>query len=96
MRVPTSLKIGAHIFTIRTADLEKQCGLTDSVKQTITIDSQVTGTMLVATLIHEVFHVMNSELDHALLDSLAQQLTQVLLDNDLLKLAEEAPLTTSV
>jgi hypothetical protein len=96
MKIPERLKIGAHTFTVLIRDLgEKQCGQTDLVKQTISIDSELTGTMLVTTLIHEIFHVMNTELEHVLLDSLAQQLTQVLLDNDLLKLPEEPPVLTN-
>jgi hypothetical protein len=36
-------------------------------------------------LIHEAMHFMNSSLNHALLDSLAEQIYQVLADNKLLR-----------
>lgn len=86
MKIPNSLKIGAHTFAVVHRDVGgDRCGLTDYVKQTISLDSQLTGTVELAVLIHEVLHVCNSELDHALLDSIAQQITQVLVDNDMLK-----------
>jgi hypothetical protein len=36
------------------------------------------------TFLHEVFHAMNSTMNHEFLDSLAEQLYQVLIDNKLL------------
>lgn len=89
MIIPSQLKIGAHIFAVIRKDIPK-CGETDYCKQTIVLDEQLYGTMLDVTLIHEILHVCNSELDHTLLDSLAQQIYAVLHDNGMLK---EPPLT---
>jgi hypothetical protein len=88
MKIPKKLKIGAHTYTVR--ELEgwqdgEAVGIEDPNKNQITLDSQLSNTRKEAKLFHEIFHVMNYGLDHALLDSLAEQLYQVLSDNKLLK-----------
>jgi hypothetical protein len=55
------------------------------VKHTITLDDELTGSQLNVTLLHEIFHAINNELDHTILDSLGEQLYQVLSDNHLLR-----------
>lgn len=84
MRIPSTLKIGAHNYVVIRAPLLDKRGLHDPCARTITLDTDIDGTTLGATLIHEILHAINSELDHALLDSLAEQLFQVLHDNSLL------------
>lgn len=84
MIIPSQLKIGGHIFTIERREMDGKCGETDYNKYTITIDAALKGIGEGATLIHEIFHVINGEFDHTLLESLAQQLFQVLSDNGML------------
>lgn len=89
MRWPTSLKIGAHEYKLlflecwdgqNSADL----GETDYEKQEIRIRAGMAETTEFSTVIHEVLHVINSQLDHVLLESLAEQISQVLLENGLI------------
>lgn len=91
MKIPTKLKIGGHIYKV---ELHKEgdvcedaanCGTTNRVKGVIGINASNIRTEQEQTLFHEVFHVMNASIDHALLDSLSQQIYQVLRDNKLLK-----------
>lgn len=90
MKIPNQVKIGAHIYKIKivneNSDLElENNGRVDKVKGLITLDGTLMPTELSGTFLHEILHVINNELDHALLDSLSQQLLQVLEDNKLLK-----------
>jgi len=80
MTIPKKLRIGAHTFKIQIKDIEA-CGYTDRNKIIIAISDQLTQSQKESTLIHEIFHVLNNELDHALLDSLSEQLYQVIKEN---------------
>lgn len=62
----------------------------DHSPQEIRINRDLSDTQKMASLIHEVMGVCNAtmhgnDLMHALLEAQAQQLTQVLIDNDMLK-----------
>lgn len=88
MTIPSKLKIGAHTYTVIQAPCwegqgDSDLGQTDYEKQTIHLKSGVAETTLLSTFIHEIFHVMNPQLDHVILESLSEQFTQVLLDNHL-------------
>lgn len=91
MKIPKKLKIGAHIYKIEihkegaVCEDKADCGVTNRVKGVIGLNESLPTTHIEATLFHELFHTLNSEIDHALLDSLAEQLYQVLSDNKLLK-----------
>lgn len=79
------LKIGGHTYRIVLAEIEgNNCGEADKGAQTITLDSKLGTSVLEATLLHEIMHCLNSELEHCLLDSLSEQLYQVLTANSLL------------
>lgn len=88
--MPSRLKIGAHEFRVVYAshwakkDAEDM-GYYDPAEGIIYIRDDIPETQQWGTLIHEVFHALNETLDHELLESLAQQWTQVLIDNRLLK-----------
>ena len=84
MTIPKKLKIGAHTFKVRVVPLDK-CGELDRERMTISLDDRLHESQRGATLFHEIFHGINNELDHTILDSLAEQLYQVFSDNDLLK-----------
>lgn len=88
-RKPETLKIGGHTVKVVFAETWKGCedkmGEWDDVENTIYIRSNLSPTMQFTTLIHEMLHVCNSTIDHTLLDSLAEQVGQFLLDNDLSK-----------
>jgi len=84
------LKIGAHKYKLRFTDIRAQldsndCGDVDKEKGFVNMDETLMKSEQVASIIHEVFHIVNSELNHELLESLSQQWTAFLMDNKLLK-----------
>lgn len=86
--MPTSLKIGGHIYQVRVVSAwegkdDGDFGMTDPETQTIYIYSKLAKTEQEATLIHEIFHVINHGLTESLLDSLSEQMYQVLKDNEI-------------
>lgn len=91
MRIPTKLKIGGHQFKVLITDTRPGLmGEMDTSKNTIKIDKTLPQTQKEVTLMHEIFHAINTELDnsangHALLESLSQQLYQVFVDNKMFK-----------
>lgn len=100
MRIPNTIKVGAHTYTITRAPLDGKVGETNSCDCTITLNDDLKDSVLGATFIHEIIHACNSTLGdtamgHALIDSLSEQLYQVLSDNHLLA-DEILPLTNTV
>lgn len=88
MNYPDYLKIGAHDYHLVLAPYwegsdDGDLGQTFYEKQQIYLKSGMPHSLTFATLIHEVLHVINPQLDHVLLESLAEQISQVLLDNGL-------------
>ena len=91
MKIPKKLKIGGHIFKIV---LEKEskaktsrghnCGHSDRTTGIISINADLIQSEQELTLIHEIFHLINGELNETLLDSLSEQVYQVFKDNQLL------------
>lgn len=84
------LKIGGHLWQVVYEKLpEDELGSTDWNSKTISISNELPDDMRMSALIHEIFHACNStlgstEMGHALLDSLAEQLYQVLSENKML------------
>lgn len=88
MKIPKQLKIGAHTYKVEVTDSGLDLGdygELDIETNTIKISSKLPQTNKESTLIHEIMHAINTTLDHELLDSLAEQVYQVLKDNKLLK-----------
>lgn len=89
MTIPETIKVGALTYKIEITPLEDDCGDFDSLTSTIRINSAMPQDAQEATLIHELFHAMNSEFAdgpmHAFMDSLALQWYAVLKENDLLR-----------
>lgn len=85
MQLPTHLKIGAHDYRLVVANSWEGCdgelGETDYEQEVIYIKSGLSDTATFQVLFHEIFHVVNSKIDHVLLESLSEQFAQVLLDN---------------
>lgn len=88
MNLPDSVKIGAHDINIvvapHWANDEGSYGEFFKEQQTIFLKEGLPESLLFATLLHEAMHVMNSTLDHVVLDSLAEQISQFLWENGLL------------
>lgn len=84
MVIPSSLKVGGHIVKVREMRMDS-CGEFDRQTNTIVLADHLSQSQRESTFFHELFHVLNNELDHALLDSLAEQLYQVFSDNNLLR-----------
>lgn len=93
-KIPNKLKIGGHMFKVvqvKSKSNQDEMGSCDTSKNIITIDSGMVHDQKEATLIHEIFHAMNTTFDgtnnfsHALLDSLAEQIYQVMKDNKLFR-----------
>lgn len=92
MKIPNKLKIGGHIFKIVESDLKNICGETDLTKLTISLDKKLPNSIKSSTLFHEILcHGINStftgdaHLAHSYMDSVSEQIYQVLSDNNLLK-----------
>lgn len=94
MRIlPSRIKVGGHVFRVFIGDLEepdKHFAETDRLTNTITLAFELSRSQQWSSLIHEVLHIMNAQLDenptaHMLLDSLSEQFFQVLADNGMLK-----------
>jgi len=88
--LPKKLKIGAHTYEIVEEKANglgvDSCGKHNMEDSTITVDGDLSDTHKVQTLFHEIFHALNGELTEQEVDWLSQGITQVLLDNNLLKL----------
>lgn len=89
MNLPSKLKIGGHKYRIIVAQTwgtfePGDCGETDYNNGIIYINSDLQQTEQEAALLHEIFHVLNKTINHEFLDSLSEQLYQVLKDNKLL------------
>lgn len=87
--LPKKLKIGGHIVKVRLVPLEDKCGEWDSYRNEININDAHPASQKSAALLHEIFHACNptfgsEQLSHSLLDSLSEQLYQVLSDNNLI------------
>ena len=89
MIFPKKLKIGPHDIKIVFAKDnnlgEGDCGKSDKTKGEIIISHELIETEKIATLFHEIFHYLNGELSETVVEPLSQQLTQVLLDNKMLR-----------
>lgn len=92
MKIPKTLKIGGHIFTVREKKLEKSAGETSYCDLEINIEKTMKQSAKESTLIHEIIcHCINTTfcgegyIAHGLMDSIAEQLYQVLKDNNMLK-----------
>lgn len=90
MIIPKKIKIGGHWFKITKETGSGNMGWCDSEKNVINIGPKAPQSQQEATLIHEIFHALNTtfsgghNFSHALLDSLSEQFYQVLSDNKLL------------
>ncbi len=92
MKIPKKLKIGGHIYKIKVCDLQNQQidGDHNTENNTIRIRETLPKDQQEATLIHECLHALNAvwgerETAHMFLDSLAEQIYQLLSDNKMLK-----------
>lgn len=85
MKIPAKLKIGAHTYKVQFVGELDKCGATNRDNGTISIAKEMAQSHKEVTLLHEILHALNSELDHTVLDSLAEQLYQVLSDNKMFK-----------
>lgn len=81
MKIPKRLKIGGHLVTVRFSKDIEDNGFSDTVKNEIVINANLPQSQREATLIHEVLHFLNTTIKHDLLDSLSEQIYQVLSDN---------------
>lgn len=89
MVYPEFLKIGAHEYKLIFASHwlgsdEGDLGQTFYDRGEIYIRSGLPDTVTFSTLMHEILHVINPQLDHVFLEGLAEQMSQVLLDNELI------------
>lgn len=87
MNIPNQIKVGGHLIQVKYAKLENDLANFDWNTNTITICEDIPESQKEAVLLHEIMHVMVSSFDdgmgHAFMDSLSQQLYQVLKDNKL-------------
>lgn len=92
MKIPKSVKIGGVTYKVVIApdwkgkDPDGQDGelfYTEEMGNVIYIDSHLSSEGKQITLIHESLHAMNSTMNHEFLDSLANQIYQFLVENNL-------------
>lgn len=87
MKFPCHLKVGGHTIKVVLEDLKNDFGVFSPETNTITIDKSLPENQRKVTLLHEILHVLNSEFGkgtpHIFIESLAQQMYQVLHDNRL-------------
>ena len=89
-QIPKKLKIGFHIYKVQKVPYweggdDGDAGMIDYEKGVIYINSKMPQTEQERTLFHEIGHSINTVIDHTLLESLSEQLYQVLHDNKLLR-----------
>lgn len=88
MKIPKKLKIGGHNIRVVIKEYEAGSGFSDFTKGEIIINRDHPKSQQECTLIHEILHFCNANmsdgLEHVLLESLSQQIYQVLKDNKLL------------
>lgn len=88
-KLPKRLRIGGIIWRIREVEpAEIDCdnvtiGDQSETTQTIRIAKNLSPQMKWAVLLHECIHCIDSQLDHDLVEMLANQLFQVMSDNKL-------------
>lgn len=87
--IPETLKIGAHEVRVLFADSWPEAdpdtlGHSFPERGEIFIKTGLPDSQSFVVFIHEVMHFCNGTMNHEVLDSLAQQLGQVLWDNDLI------------
>jgi hypothetical protein len=88
MKFPSRLRIGGHSIKVVVCELpEDTDGEFSTDTNIIKISKGLTASQKQATLLHEILHALNAYFDeepyHALLESLSQQLYQVLKNNKL-------------
>lgn len=89
MKIPEQLYVGGHIVRVEYEKLEDECAHFDSQTLTIRVDPTVPRSLQESSFLHELMHACNSTLGsdhihHAFMDSLSEQLYQVLSDNGML------------
>ena len=89
MRIPNTVKIQSHTYEIKLVAPNElgnhDDGNVNKEKGVIVLNKKLIRTELEAAFIHEVLHVLNNELSHETIESLAQQLYLFLSENELLK-----------
>lgn len=87
MRIPDTIKIGAITWTVEQVapdDFDDQrCGETDHIKCRIRINRDLLDDVKALTLLHELFHAINGEMNHSDVEMMSSVLHQVLTENDL-------------
>lgn len=87
MKIPKQVKIGGHLVRVRESEFSDDVfcsGLCSYVNNEIMLNRDLGQTQKEAAFIHEAMHIMNTTIDHALLDSLAEQVYQFLKENKLI------------
>ena len=93
MKIPNSVKIGAHIFEVQMVEVVNKemprRGEIDHEQNTIRLDKTMAQSKIEECLLHEIIHELDEELLIGLsedaLSRLSYALYGVLVDNDLLK-----------
>ena len=77
------IKIGGLVYKIEYKDLEEEMGKTYYSKQLIEIDNNQTKEQQELTLWHEIWHAKNNQRSEVEVESLAQDVYQIIKDNKL-------------
>ena len=91
MKIPSKIKIGAIWWKIKEVeptelDIENEtCGDQAETTQLIRINRSLSKEMKELTLLHEVLHCIDGQLDHNLVELLSSSLHQVISENKLFR-----------
>ena len=85
MKIPKVLTIGGRKIKVKFVDLKDAVGEADYVNGLILIQKGMKRSAQEATFFHECLHHCNTSLNHATLDSIAEQIYALLKNNKMLR-----------
>lgn len=91
MKIPPKIKINNIWWTIKEvlgSEIDSDdvvCGDQSAITQTIRINKDMSPEMKEVTLIHEIIHCIDGELDHNLVEMISSCLHQVITENNLFR-----------
>lgn len=85
MRIPKTLKIGGHTVRIELKEKldDDNDGFWNSRTNTIQLNKALPPSQMQATLLHEIIHSINIQMNHNDVEFLSQALFQTISDNKL-------------
>jgi len=83
VKIPKELKVGGHTIKIEQVKELAAMGYWISRENKIQLDQDLAPSQKQVTLLHEILHAINNELDHDKVELYAEAIYQVIVDNKL-------------